>query len=170
MEALVHVAENVSTTKRRQFQVRMNRAQQVATTWSAADRPKAIECLEHEIHQVTPVKCKLFDEIFHHLAQQLLQEDGSKATSPRSRFTKQLALLKTAAKAEAYGAANMYADKRLQFQNHRSNAETEVTTWSLAGTERVTDQQETEIFGITSNEQKWFKEEFSIRLIEFEAW
>jgi hypothetical protein len=40
----------------------------------------------------------------------------------------------------------------------------------LANTERVTHQLEREIDGITSNEQKRFKQEFSIRKIEFEAW
>jgi len=40
----------------------------------------------------------------------------------------------------------------------------------LADTEYVTDQLEREIYGITSNEQKRFKKEFSIRMIQFEAW
>jgi hypothetical protein len=40
----------------------------------------------------------------------------------------------------------------------------------LTDTEHVTIQLETEIYGITSNEQTWFKKHFSIRLIEFEAW
>jgi len=43
MEALEYRAVNFSTTKRRQFQVRLNRAQQAATTWSDADCQKAIE-------------------------------------------------------------------------------------------------------------------------------
>ena len=64
----------------------------------------------------------------------------------------------------------MTADKRLQFQIRVSDAETDATTWSLADMERVTNQLEREIYGITSTEQKWFKKEFSIRLIEFEAW
>ena len=78
--------------------------------------------------------------------------------------------MKAAAEDEAYGAANMTADKRLQFQIRLSDAETGATTWSLADMERVTIQLEREIYGITSNEQKRFKKEFSIRLIEFEAW
>ena len=78
--------------------------------------------------------------------------------------------MKAAAEDEAYGAANMTADKRLHVQIRLSDAETEATTWSLADTERVTNQLEREIYGITSNEQKRFKTEFSIRLIEFEAW
>jgi hypothetical protein len=43
MEALVYGAEKVSTTKRRLFQVRLNRARQAATTWTDADHQKAIE-------------------------------------------------------------------------------------------------------------------------------
>jgi len=64
----------------------------------------------------------------------------------------------------------MTTDKRLQFQIRLSDAEAEATTWSLAGTARVTNQLEREMYGITSNEQKQFKMEFSIRLIEFDAW
>jgi flagellar motor component MotA len=54
MKSLVSGAEKVSTTKRRQFQVHMNKVWQAATTWSDADRQKAIERLECEIHHVTP--------------------------------------------------------------------------------------------------------------------
>jgi len=43
MEALVYVAEKVSTTKCTQLQVRLNAAQQAETTSSDADRQKAIE-------------------------------------------------------------------------------------------------------------------------------
>jgi hypothetical protein len=50
--------------------------------------------------------------------------------------------MKAAAEAEAYGAANMTADKRPQFEICLSDAETEVTTWSLAHTECVTNQRE----------------------------
>jgi len=64
----------------------------------------------------------------------------------------------------------MTADKQLQLRLRLSDAETESTTWSLADTERISIQLEREIYGITSNEQKGFKTEFSIRLIEFEAW
>jgi len=170
MEALVYGAEKVSSTKRSQFQVRLNRAWQAATTWSDADRRKATERLEHEIHQATPAKRKLFDKLFQNHERQLLQEVGAKATGPRSKFAKQLALMKTAAEDEAYGAPNLTADKRLQFQNRLSDAGTEASTWSLADSERITIQLEREIYGITSNEQKRFKKEFSIRLIEFGAW
>jgi len=118
---------------------------------------------------VTPAEHKQFDKLFQRHERQLLQELGTKATGPRRQFAKELALMKTAAEDEAYGAANMTADKQLQFQIRLSNADTEATTWSLADTERVTIQLEREIYGITSNEQKRFKKEFSIRMIEFEA-
>ena len=92
------------------------------------------------------------------------------ATGPRSKFPKGLALMKGASEDEAYGAAIMTANKRLQCQIPLSDAETEATTWSLADTEWVTNQLEREIHDITLNGQKQFKTEFSIRLIEFEAW
>jgi len=170
MEAVVYGVEKVSTTKRRLFQERLNRAQQAATTWSDADRQKAIEWLEREIHLVTPAKRKLFDKVFERHEQQLLQEVGTKVTGRRSQFAKDLALMKAAATDKANRAANMTTDKWLQFQISLSDAETEATTWSLAATERVTNQLERENYGITSSEKKQFKMEFSIRLIEFEAW
>jgi len=170
MEALVYAAEKVSSTKCRQFQVHLNRTRQAATTWSDADRLKAIEQLECEIHQVTPSKCRLFDKLFQHHEWQLLQEVGTEATSPRSIFLKQLALMKSAAEEESYMAANMATNKQLQFQNHLSNAQKEATTLSLADSERVTMQLEKVIYGITSNGQKLFNKGFCIRLIQFEAW
>jgi len=111
LEAVVYGAEKVCTTKRRQFHVRLNRAQQAATTWSDADCQKAIEQLEREIHQMTPAKPKLFDKLFQRHERQLLLEVGTKATGPRSKFAKDLALMKAAAEDEAYGAANITADK-----------------------------------------------------------
>jgi hypothetical protein len=62
MEVLVHGADKVTTSKRRQFQVRLKLARQAATKWSGADRDRAIERLEREIHQMRPVKQKLFDK------------------------------------------------------------------------------------------------------------
>ena len=97
IEALGYGAEWVSPTKHSQFQVHLNRAQQAATTWSDADRQKAIERLEREIHQVTPVKCKVFDKLVQHHAQQRLQEVGTKVTGPRSIFAKDLAIRKSTA-------------------------------------------------------------------------
>jgi len=78
--------------------------------------------------------------------------------------------MKTATKDEAYRAANMTADKCMQFQIRLSAAATEATTWSLADMERVSNQLEREIYGITWNEQQRFRNKFSIRLIDFEAW
>jgi len=152
MQALVHGAEMVSTTKRRQFHVRLNRARQVATTWSDAHRQKAIERLEREIRQVTPARRKLFDILFQNPERQLVQEVGTKATGPRRIFAKELALRKAAAGDEACGAANMTADKQLHFQNRLSDPETQAMTWSLADSERVTNRLEREICGITLNE------------------
>jgi len=138
MGALVYGAEKVSSTKQRQFQVRLNRARQAPTTWSDADRQKAIERLELEIHQVTPAKRKHSDKLFQHHERQLLQDIGTKATLPRSIFAKQLAPMRTAAEDKAYGVANMTADKGLQIQMCLSDAEPEATIWSLADSEGVT--------------------------------
>lgn len=56
----------ISMARRKQIQVRLDRARQVATTWLDADRQKEIEQLEPNIHQVTPTKSKLFDKLFSH--------------------------------------------------------------------------------------------------------
>ena len=85
-------------------------------------------------------------------------------------MAKEHALRKAAAKEKDYGAANMSADMGLQFQFRLSDVETEATPGSVADTERVTYQLEREIYGITLNEQIWFKKEFSLRLIEYQAW
>jgi len=111
MEAPVYRAEKVSSTERRQFQVCLNRPWQAATTWSDADHQKAIEELEHEIYQVACAIHKLFNKYFQHHEWQLLQEVGTKLTSPRSIFAKQLALMKTTAEDEAVRMANITANK-----------------------------------------------------------
>ena len=126
--------------------------------------------MEREIHQVTPAKRKLFDKLFQHHERQLLQEVGTKASGPRSIFAKKLAEMKTAAEEEAYGAVNMTADKRVQFQVCLSDGEIEATTWSIADTDRVVNQLEREIYGITLKAPMRFRKEFSICLVEFEAW
>jgi len=150
--------------------VRLNRARQVANKWSEADRQRTIEQLDGEIDQMTPAKWKLFDIVFQHHERQLLQEVGTKATSPRSIFAKKLGQMKTAAEEEVYGAVNMTADKHVEFQDRLSNAETEATTWSLADIDRIVSQLERETYGITSNEQMRFKQELSICLSECEPW
>ena len=163
-------AEMDTTTKRRQFQVLLNRARQASTIWSDADRERAIERFEGEIYQVTPAKRNLFDKSFQHHKQPPLQEVGTKATGPRSTFAQKLAQMNTAAGEEVYGAANETANKRVEFQVRLSDAETEATTLSVADTDCIANQLEREIYGVTSNEQLCFKMEFSIHLIKFEAW
>jgi hypothetical protein len=64
----------------------------------------------------------------------------------------------------------MTANKSVQFQVCLSNAEIEATTWSIADMDHVVNQLEREIYGITSKDQMLFPKEFSIRLVEFEAW
>jgi hypothetical protein len=119
---------------------------------------------------MTPVKRKLFDKLFQHHQRQLFQVVGTKATIPRSIFTKKLAEMKTAAEEEVYGAVNMTANKHLEFQVRLSHAGTEATTWNMADTDRIVSQLESGIYGITSNDQMQLEKEFSISLIEFEAW
>jgi len=170
MEAIVNGVEKVSTTKRTQLQVCLNRAEQTATYWSDADRQKAIEQSEHKMHQVILAKHKLFDKLSQHHECQPLQEVGTKATGARSKVSKELALKKTLREDVTYGTAITTVNKQLQFLLHLSNGERAATTWSMANTERVTSQLERVMYGITSNEQKPFQAKFSICLIEFEAW
>jgi len=101
MVVRVYRAGKVPTSKRRQFQVRLNRAQQVPTIWSEANQQRAIERLEGEIHQITPTKRKLLDKLFQHYEQQRLQEVRTKETGPRSIFSKTLSWIRTAAEEEA---------------------------------------------------------------------
>jgi len=170
MEVQLYRAEKVTTSKRRQFQVPLNRARQMATIWSDADRPRAIAWLKFKIHQVTPAKRKLFDKLYQHHEQQLLQEVGTKAIGPRSIFAK-----KTCSNEDCWGkrglwAVNMTADMCVQFQVCLSDVEIEDTPWSIADTNCIVNQLEREICDITSKDQMRFTKEFSIRLVEFEAW
>jgi hypothetical protein len=64
MDAVVYGAEKVSTTKRRQLQVLLNRSRQSGSTWTDADHQMVIERLEGKIHQVTPAKPKHLDKLF----------------------------------------------------------------------------------------------------------
>jgi hypothetical protein len=82
MQALLYGAEKVSTTKHRQFQVRLKRARHGATTWLDANRQKAIERFEREIHLVSPAKHKYFDKLIQHHEQHQLQEVGTRVTGP----------------------------------------------------------------------------------------
>jgi len=169
MEVQLYGAEKVTTPKWRQFQVRLNRAQQAATIWSDADQQRAIERLGRKIHHVTPAKLTLFDKVFQHHELQLLQEVGTEVTGPSTILAKTLAQMKSAVKEESYGVVNMTTDKRVQFQVCLSNAEIEATTCSIADTDRVVNHLEWEIYGITSKDQMGFMKEFCICLGKFEA-
>jgi hypothetical protein len=78
--------------------------------------------------------------------------------------------LKSVAKDEVYRVANMTTDTQQQFLINLSNIETAATTWSFAHAEQVSNKPERYISGITWNELKWFKMEFSIHLIELKGW
>jgi len=71
---------------------------------------------------------------------------------------------------ESNKAVNMNADKRVQCLVRPSDVETEATTWRIADADRVVNQLEREIYGITSKGQIPVKKEFSIRVVDFEAW
>jgi len=170
MEVLVYGAENVTKSKWGQFLVRLDRAQQAATTWSEADRETTIKWLEREIPQMTPVNGEIFNKLFQHHVQQLLQELGTKATGPRSAFAKNLGQMPTAADEDVSGAVIITTNQCVEYQVRLSGDETEATTWSITDTDRIVSQLDWEIYGITSNEQMRFNKELSICLIDFEAW
>jgi hypothetical protein len=60
--------------------------------------------------------------------------------------------------------------KPLQFQIRLFTAETDATTSRFADMGHFINQLARAMYGITSSEQKGFKEELSTRLIEFNAW
>jgi hypothetical protein len=95
------------------------------------------------------------------------KKSGLRQLVPGAHLRKKLTQIKTAAEKEVYGVVIMTTDKREQFQVCPSDPETEATTWSITDTDRIVCQLEREIYGITSNEQMLFKNEFSIRLIQF---
>jgi hypothetical protein len=84
MEAVMYGAEQVTTSKHRQFLVHLNRAQQAATTWSDSDYQKAIERFEREIHQVTHAKHKLFDNYSNVINNNSCREAGLKQLVPEA--------------------------------------------------------------------------------------
>jgi len=89
---------------------------------------------------------------FQYDEQQLLQDLGTKPTCPRSSFAKKHATMITTAEEEVYGAANMTANKSVEFQIHLSDAETKATTWSIADTDHMASHIPRQIHGIYSNE------------------
>ena len=149
--------------------VHPNGASQAATKWSEADQQTAKDRLERDIHQMTPVIYRLFDKLFQHHERQLLQQFWANATSTRSTFTRNLAQMKTAAKEEVYGAANITCDKYTEFEVCPSNVEIEATTCSVGDTDCVANQLQGEIDGIPSNERMQFQKELCIGLIKFKA-
>jgi len=75
-----------------------------------------------------------------------------------------------AANEEVYCAANRTTNKCVECQVRLSNAETEATAWTITDTDRIVNQLQSDIYGITATEQMLFGTEFSIHLIEFDAW
>jgi len=145
MEVQMDKAEKVSTPIWRQFQVHLDLAWQAATKWSYPDQRWAKERLEHEIYQVTPVKYKTFNQLLQCHKQQLLQEVGTKATSPSSTLANNLVQIKTVTEEEVSIAATMTSEKSVEFLNHQSHAETEATTWSTANADHIANQLETDL-------------------------
>jgi len=95
-------------------------------------------------------RCSIND--FQYDEQQLLQDLGTKPTCPRSSFAKKRATMITTAEEEVYGAANMTANKSVEFRIHLSDAETKATTWSIADTDRMASHIPRQIHGIYLNE------------------
>ena len=79
---------------------------------------------------MTPVKLKIFETLFQHHVQPLLQELVTIATGPQSTFANIHTQMKIATEQDVNGAVNMTADMSLKLQVHLSNAEAEVTTGS----------------------------------------
>jgi GTP-binding protein EngB required for normal cell division len=67
MQVLVYKADKVATSKCRQFQVHLNRAQQAATNWSEVDHTSNIAQFQCEIHQIIAWIHELFDILMHHV-------------------------------------------------------------------------------------------------------
>jgi len=170
MEVLLNRTEMVPTSIWRQSQVPMNRLWPTATQWTEADQVRAIERLGCTIHQMTNVKRNVFDQLFQHHGQGLLQEVMCETASPRSSFTEKLAQIIPTAADVIYDALNITVNKPMEFQLCLSDAETGATTCSNADKDHIVSQLEREFYSVTSNEQMWLEKEFSMRLIKFEAW
>jgi len=78
--------------------------------------------------------------------------------------------MKTAAEEEVYGAENISANRGEKFQVCLSDAETEATTSSMADIDHIVTHLEREMYCMILNEHMRIEREFSIGLIEFEAW
>jgi len=69
-----------------------------------------------------------------------------------------------------YRVATIILGEQVEFQVHRSNSETKVTTWIVSDTHWIETQLDREINSITSNGQMQLGKEFSMGLFELEAW
>ena len=116
IEIQLYEADKVTTSKQKQFLVRLNRAQHVATISSAVDLQRAVEQLEPDIQQVPQDQHYCFNGLFEQNLRKLLQEVRTKATGSRNTFAKILAQIKTAVQEKVYRVVNMTADKCVQFQ------------------------------------------------------
>jgi len=115
-------------------------------------------------------KLKLFDKSFQHHEQQLLHQVRTKATCPQSTYTETIAQMETAAGYEADRAVIMTTEKRVQFLDCLSDSDPEAATWSITDKDRLVNQLERELDGMTLKDQMRFMKESSIRLVEFGAW
>lgn len=146
-------AAKVTTTQQSHLQVRLNRAKPAATRGSDNNRLRAEELLEGEMHQVTPIKRKHFDELFQPHECQLFQEVGTMATTPRSTSPDKLTQMETAGQEDVCCAANMTTNNCVDFQVHLSGAGTEDATQCTADMHRSVNQLERVIYGNTVDEQ-----------------
>jgi len=84
MVGLVYQWEKATITKLGQFQICLNRAQQVATNWFNADYQNSIVQLEDKIIQVISDKGKPLNKLYQPDKRKLLQLVGIPATgSPK---------------------------------------------------------------------------------------
>lgn len=117
-----------------------------------------------------PVEYKIFDELLQHHEKHLQQQVGTEATSPRSIFAKTLSQVKADAGDELYVMAIMTMDRNVEFLVPQSDPETEATTWRITDTDRVVNQVQCGIYGVTTTQQMGFKMDLSICLNECNPW
>jgi len=98
------------------------------------------------------------------------KKSGLRQLVPEVYSLKKLSTRKSAAEWEADRVVNLTTTKRVQFHVCPSDAEIEATTCSIADTDCVVNQLESEIEGITLKDHMPFTMQFSICLVEFEGW
>ena len=84
----------LTTTQWRQLQVSLNTTRHAENKWSVADRQRVNVRLGCVIDEVTLLKRKIFNESLQHHEQLLLPDIWTKATGPRSTFTKKVHILR----------------------------------------------------------------------------